>query len=250
MYLTLNRMPIYLDFREKNLLRLCPEAKEHTPPVGDIWIGDLDASGVNLLAGGVVLERKTVNDLEASILDGRYREQRGRLVAYAQAHNVSIGYVIEGDLDRLNFRISDIALMKHITRSVLHHKIPVFQTACLQETVKLARILVAQVADPKASGQFNYTGNQGADTAVAMSYVKATCRDSPDAFFVGCLTQCRGVSEALARIIQKKFSTLEALMGATEAEIASASDGKRKVGPAVAKRLYGLLHAATATTSA
>jgi ERCC4-type nuclease len=234
-------MPIYVDYREKVILRLCPEAKEHTPPVGDIWIGDLDASGVNLLSGGVVLERKTAADLEASILDGRYREQRGRLLAYAQTHNVSIGYVVEGDLDRLGARLDAKALMKHVTRSMLHHKIPVFQTASAQETVALSRILAEQVADPKTTGQFAYTTAAG-PTAVAMSYNKATCRDSPDAFLVGVLTQCRGVSEALARIIQKKFPTLEALMGASEADLASAAEGKRKVGVAVAKRLMSLLH--------
>lgn len=235
-------MPIYIDYREKLVLRYCPEGKEHTPPVGDIWVGELDASGVNLLAGGVILERKTAGDLEASILDGRYREQRGRLLAYAQAHNVSIGYVVEGELDRLGARLDAKALMKHVTRSMLHHKIPVFQTASVQETVALSRALQEQVADPKTAGQFAYSQTQIGPTAVAMSYNKATCRDSPDAFLVGVLTQCRGISEALARIIQKKFPTLEALMSASEADIASAGEGKRKVGVAVAKRLMSLLH--------
>lgn len=234
--------PIWLDFREKSLLRLCPEAKEHTPPVGDIWIGDL--SGCDLLAGGVILERKTVSDLEASILDGRYKEQRGRLLAYAQTHNVSFGYVIEGSLDQLGLRLSESALLKHLTRLQLHHKIPVFQTESLAGTVNLARKLAEQVADPKMTGCFAYKAT-GADTAVALTYNKSQARDDPSAFLIGVLTQCRGVSEGVAKAIQKKFPTLETLMTASSAELAALEgSGKRKIGQAVATRLHGLLHAA------
>jgi ERCC4-type nuclease len=232
-------MPIWLDFREKNLLRLCPEAKEHTPPVGDIWIGDL--SGCDLLAGGVILERKTAADLDASILDGRYREQRGRLLAYAQAHNVSFGYVIEGPLDQLGLRLGESALQKHLTRLQLHHKIPVFQTEGLAGTITLSRLIAQQVADPKVPGGFPYKAS-GSDAAVALTYNKSQARDDPLAFYTGVLTQCRGVSEAVAKAIQKKFGTLEALMAASVADLAAIENGKRKIGSAVATRLHGLLH--------
>ena len=239
-------MPIWIDYREKALLKICPEAKEHSPPVGDIWIGDL--SGADLLSGGIILERKTVADLEASIIDGRYTEQRGRLLAYAQTHNVVIGYVIEGSLARNQGggRLKDSALLKHITRLQLHHKIPVFQTASLVETANLTRLLAEQVADPKHKGEFLFTntGSNSSSSAVALSYNKGTCRDSPDAFLVGVLTQCRGISETLALILQKKFGGLEGIMAAGLEDLAAASleGGKRKVGLAVATRLHGLLH--------
>ena len=52
------------------------------------------------------------------------------------------------------------------------------------------------------------------------------------------------MSEALARIILDKVQNLEGLMTKKEDELAAMSDssGKRKVGKAVAARLYGLLH--------
>jgi hypothetical protein len=48
----------------------------------------------------------------------------------------------------------------------------------------------------------------------------------------------------LARIILEKTGSLEILMAKTELELAEMADstGKRKVGKAVAARLYGLLH--------
>lgn len=235
-------MPILIDYREKLLLRLAPTYKEFTPPVGDIWIGDM--SGTDLLAGGVILERKTGSDLEASILDGRYSEQRGRLLAYALEHKVAVGYVIEGILDRLDGRLTESALLKHITRLQFHHRIPVIQTASPQETLRIAALIEEQFVKDK--GQFSWQSGAGSvTTPVAASYVKSTCRDNPETFLLGVLTQCRGISEALARLILGSYGTLELLLAAPVGDLAAITDptnSKRKVGKAVAERLYGLLH--------
>jgi len=237
-------MPVYIDYRERALIALDPTAKIITPPVGDLWIGVMSSDTNDLLSGGVILERKTAADLEASILDGRYSEQRGRLLAYANQHKVAIGYVIEGNLEMYNSRLSASALLKHITRLQFHHRIPVLQTSGAQETMRLATLIDEQWAQDK--GQFSWQSDAGcASTPVAMSYVKSASRDTPEAFFIGTLCQCRGVSEGLARIIVAQYKSLDELLKATEDELALVSDPgnpKRKVGKAVAKRLYGLLH--------
>ena len=237
-------MPIWFDYREKLLLKLAPTIKELSPPVGDIWIGDL--SGADLQAGGVILERKTGADLEASIMDGRYKEQRGRLLAYAAEHKVAVGYVIEGILDRLDGRLSESALLKHITRMQFHYQIPVVQTASAQETVRLAQLIEEQWI--KDEGKFAYQACSvaagGANAFTAASYIKSECRDTPETFLLGTLTQCRGISEGLARVIMSKFGTLETLMAATAADLimVDPENPKRRIGKVVAERLYGLLH--------
>jgi ERCC4-type nuclease len=245
-------MPIWFDYRERALIKLAPTVKELTPPVGDIWIGDL--SGANLMAGGVILERKTGADLEASIMDGRYREQRGRLLAYAAEHKVAVGYVIEGILDRLDGRLTESALLKHITRLQFHHRIPVVQTASSKETVRLAELIEEQwvkdcgkFAWPclSASGSSDTAGTNGT-TAVAASYIKSACRDTPETFLLGTLTQCRGISETMGRFIIAKYPSLQSLMAAQAADLALLGDPqnptKKRLGKAVAERLYGLLH--------
>ena len=235
-------MPVWIDYREKLLLRLEPTIKEISPSVGDIWIGDM--SGTDLLAGGVILERKTGADLEASILDGRYSEQRGRLLAYANQHKVAIGYVIEGTLDRLDARLTESALLKHITRLQFHHRIPVIQTVSPQETLRIATLIEAQWVKDK--GQFSWQSGAGStSTPIAASYVKSVCRDTSESFMLGVLTQWRGVSEAVARLIYGKYKGFAELLAASVGDLAAVSDPanpKRKVGKAVAERLYGLLH--------
>ena len=63
---------------------------------------------------------------------------------------------------------------------------------------------------------------------------------------LGTLTQCRGISEAMGRFILEKYPTLETLMTATAADLALLGDPqnptKKRLGKAVAERLYGLLH--------
>jgi ERCC4-type nuclease len=245
-------MPIWLDYRERGLqgLPLGQTLKLITPPVGDIWIGDM--SGCLLLEGGVILERKSLTDLEASIIDGRYEEQRGRLLAYANEHKVAIGYVIEGETAGFQGRrFTGDSVLKIISRIQFHHRIPVFQTKSLEATLALASLIESEWAKDK--GHYSWQSGAGnSTTPVAASYTKSNSRDSPDSFLLGVLTQCRGVSEALGRIIVDKAKTLEGLMALGEADIAAISDptGKRKVGKAVAARLHGLLHSLEANPSA
>lgn len=236
-------MPIWLDYRERGLQGLDPTLKTITPPVGDIWIGELNESG-NLLEGGVVLERKSLQDLEASVIDGRYEEQRGRLLAYANEHKVAIGYVIEGITDGFQGRrFTGDSVLKFISRIQFHHRIPVFQTKSLEATLALSRLIELEWAKDKTGFSWQ-SGAGNSSTPVAASYTKSNSRDSPESFLLGVLTQCRGVSEGLARIILEKVVNLEGLMEKKEEELAVMADstGKRKVGKAVAARLYGLLH--------
>jgi ERCC4-type nuclease len=233
-------MPIWLDYRERGLQALAPTLQMITPPVGDIWIGDM--SGNLLQEGGVILERKSLNDLEASVIDGRYEEQRGRMLAYANEQKVAIGYVIEGQTKGFQGRrFTGDSVLKLISQIQFKHRIPVFQTDSTEDTLALAVIIEGEWA--KAKGNFSWQMGAGnSSTPIAASYTKSNSRDTPDSFLIGVLTQCRGVSEGLARIILDKVKTLEGLLATTEADIAAIADGKRKVGKAVAARLYGLLH--------
>jgi hypothetical protein len=235
-------MPIWLDYRERGIIALAPDLTIISPPVGDIWIGDM--SGNLLQEGGVILERKSLTDLEASIIDGRYEEQRGRMLAYANEQKVAIGYVIEGETKGFQGRrFTGDSVLKLISQIQFKHRIPVFQTASTEDTLALAMIIEGEWV--KAKGQFSWQMGAGnSSTPIAASYTKSNSRDTPDSFLIGVLTQCRGISESLARIILEKTGSLEALMAKTELELAEMADstGKRKVGKAVAARLYGLLH--------
>lgn len=105
-------MLIKIDTRERELIKKCedllvavPAFKElkievHQLPLGDIII----CSGQNdnvPQTDNILVERKTLSDLAASIKDGRYEEQSYRLNGLP-LHNHNIVYLIEGDLGKFN----------------------------------------------------------------------------------------------------------------------------------------------------
>ena len=103
-------MLIKLDYRESDLKIACVQAliqgnygdtitlKDENLPVGDAIIYDDEGSEK------IIIERKCLNDLAASIGDGRYDEQGFRL-NQCNLHNHSIYYLIEGDLKYYNPRV-------------------------------------------------------------------------------------------------------------------------------------------------
>jgi ERCC4-type nuclease len=90
------------------------EIKSERLPLGDVILHD---SGQGQQKDIVIFERKTLNDLAASIRDGRYKEQSFRLIETAAAtgfHTHNIVYIIEGDLARYDERHTQI------TKTALH----------------------------------------------------------------------------------------------------------------------------------
>jgi ERCC4-type nuclease len=100
-------MIIKVDIREQDLLQQLNYLVANIPifkpliiqtgalPIGDIIL--VDDNGVEKL----IIERKSVSDLLASIKDGRYEEQSYRLNGL-EHHNHNIIYLVEGDVNKVN----------------------------------------------------------------------------------------------------------------------------------------------------
>jgi ERCC4-type nuclease len=231
-----------LDDREHGLRELLPWPVAHLA-VGDIWIGVTpglrpENQEPEISQNGLLIERKSVADLEASIMDNRYREQRSRIMAYATEKKAHVVYIIEGELDRFGFRLSKQALMKHLTRLALRYHITVFQTASIKETAELCQLLMDQwTADPTTFEQ-----------PATMTYVETRGKtresnsDDPTVFLSTVLQACRGVSAAGAKAIMAVYPNLDSLMKAEQKAFADIQVGKQKFGAVKAARLYSLLH--------
>jgi ERCC4-type nuclease len=238
----------YLDNRENDLIRIL-ESKPvvHSDmhikqlPVADIWIGmEGEGNEAKMQEGGLIVERKSIRDLEASILDGRYREQRGRILAFCHEHKTQPMYLLEGSLDTATGRLQKKAIMKFINRLIFHYQIPVMQTTGILETAELVESLVEQwKADPKS---FQRTTELIKVSDGIHVQKKANAAD-PKQFATACLVQCPGVSVKMAEAILQEFPTLQSVMDASAKSLEQVKMGARKVGPVVAKRLHDMLHA-------
>ena len=225
------------DSRERELITRLANITTRNLPVGDIWIG---LSGENVAVGGVVAERKSVADLEASILDGRYREQKARLLTYCQQYGGRPLYIIEGSLDRIAGKFTEDVLRKFLNRLQLRYGVPVIHTDSLDSTANLCKVLLEQfVKDPTV-----FVPEDGAQKVYShtVTVSKRENREDPKTFASLALQQCPGVSASMADAILLAFPTLAGIMSATEVEIATVKvTEKRKIGPVVAKRLKNLL---------
>jgi ERCC4-type nuclease len=224
-------MSILLDSREHGLISILHEHTVKQLPVGDIWIQKDDQTLV-------VIERKTTSDFEASFLDGRYREQRTRLLAYCAEHKAKALYLLEGGLDGRRQRLERPALQKLVHRLLLRYGVAVWSTADLRDTANTIQLLQQQVLDdPKV-----FEGEQLSYTDVQHVTKKAN-KDDPQAFAIGSLQGCPGISLKGAQSIWEACNkSWIRLLEISETELANVKVGERRLGPAVAKRLWKLFH--------
>jgi ERCC4-type nuclease len=118
---------ICIDFREKDILKYCTEMNKN----------NIDIKIENLLLGDILIdklliERKTINDLAASIVDGRYKEQSFRLIK-AVEEGYKVFYFIEGNMDLYTGSISKNTIVSTIY-SLTHKGFQVLLTKNSKDT--------------------------------------------------------------------------------------------------------------------
>jgi ERCC4-type nuclease len=228
-----------LDTRETELIQLIQliPTTVQSLPVADIWIGTNDQG---IMEGGLIIERKSIKDLEASILDGRYKEQRGRILAFCHENKTQPMYILEGALGSSTGRLQKKALLKFIHRLIFHYQIAVMQTASIRETAELIQTLEEQWKEDPASLQRTTELVKVTDGLHIQK--KANAAD-PRQFAIACLAQCPGVSVKMAEQLLETYGSLNVILQTPYTEMEKVKVGTRKIGPVVSKRLYDLLHA-------
>jgi ERCC4-type nuclease len=223
-------MAIVLDNREHSLISLLPTATVQQLPVGDAWIKVGEQTKL-------VVERKTTADFEASFLDGRYREQRTRLLAFCAEQKAKALYILEGGLDGRRRSLDRPALQKLIHRLLLRYGVAVYFTKSTEDTAATLTLLAQQLTEDAAV----FEGEQLSYTDVQHVTKKAN-KDDPKAFACAALQGCPGVSAKSAAAVWEVAQTWQRLLEMTEKELAEIKVGERRLGPAVAKRLWTLFH--------
>ena len=103
-------MQIKVDIREHTLIKLLKALNNDYGFNFDISVERLDLGDISIWNEGeelLLLERKKLSDLAASIRDGRYKEQSYRLQGHS-LHNHNIIYLIEGNMAHYTDRYSKV----------------------------------------------------------------------------------------------------------------------------------------------
>jgi crossover junction endonuclease MUS81 len=85
-------MNLIIDMREKKIIELLKNKKKIKYEIKQLDIGDFIFEDLKNEKNNIIIERKSIQDLLSSIVDGRYKEQKMRLLA----SNLNIMYIIEG----------------------------------------------------------------------------------------------------------------------------------------------------------
>jgi ERCC4-type nuclease len=159
-------MIIKIDVREPDLLQHINHLTSTIPifknliiksealPIGDIIIAD-DSNEK------LIIERKSVSDLLASIKDGRYEEQSYRLNGLEQ-HNHNIIYLIEGDVSKVNRfkgdnRTEKLTLYSAMFSLNYYKGFSVFRSFSLEETAILICNMAYKLEKETGTKQSFYT---------------------------------------------------------------------------------------------
>jgi ERCC4-type nuclease len=152
-------MRLYVDCREAGLWQILSQAVK--PPHLQILSRSLPLGDIILCTDDdvehVLIERKTLTDLAASICDGRYKEQGFRLNA-CSVPNHNIVYLLEGDLRMYragHSRIDKNALFSAMTTLMFFKGFSVFRTLHVQESadwlIQLANKLHKELVTNKST---------------------------------------------------------------------------------------------------
>lgn len=183
----------------------------------------------------LILERKTWSDLRASICDGRWKEQKERLMRSDDEATLCMPcYVIEGPLLRWegNGRLPNKNLLMALAKTQVRDNIHVFHTVDSADTAKLVNYLASQLEQ----GGFSQTQNE--------QCAGGTCRkrkrdnyDDPQYLFAAMLTIVPGMSRQKANCVVARFPTPYCLSLAHREDLIQIVCKDRRLGPKLADRL-------------
>ena len=223
--LFINKMKIIVDFRETDLLLAINSIRSggcysdidittDNLPIADMSIRRDDGTEI------VLVERKTLADLAASIRDKRYNEQSFRLSG-CNIPNHHIYYMIEGNIHtyksskygRTVSRESLISAMTSLSYTKgfsLARTVDVTESALwlLQTADKLGRI--------KDKAYYDDDGGQKecTDDYVAVSNRVKKTNITPDNIGAIMLAQIPSVSTASAQVVMERYKNIDALIAA------------------------------------
>ena len=177
---------IVVDYREHDLINtLETKSIEYCKTnliVGDVHIKQGDKN--------IIIERKTLDDFSSSIVDGRYQQQKHRLLE----SGAQIIYLIEGCIKN-EHGVPLTTLYSAMYTSQVRDNIIVLRSISIEESVKYIEMLCKKIGDVKQS-------------QMRTVLKKSNCID----VYMEMLCCIPGISTQIAKNIIEKFPTLEKLV--------------------------------------
>jgi crossover junction endonuclease MUS81 len=196
-----------IDNRENELIKLYKERDNQFSlenlDVGDIQIIDCETNEIV-----IIIERKSFSDLSNSIKDGRYKEQKERLI-HSIKSNVRKILLIEGD-NMKDFTLSLKTFQSVIINTLLRDNIHIHLTKNIEETKEFIDNIMVNISKYYEDLKKEIIKNE-----MKTFENKYNCKTSKkenvsfEICFRNMLSQIPGVSNAMAIKIVEKYKNME-----------------------------------------
>lgn len=228
-------MKLYIDEREHGLYQYLSSYNlnlhKEVLPLGDLILKTEEDQEL------IIIERKTITDLLASINDGRYREQSHRLIHSSSLNPHRILYIIEGvfqgqtpaEKQRVYSAIVSLNQIKGFS---------VYRTWSMEETGDVLVNMADKLQREMDKGHFCAITEMGTGTSNYCDVVKKVKKDNltPENMGAIMLSQIPSVSSVSAKAMMTGFSSFSQFLNKIREEpnylesIVCGEEKKRKLG--------------------
>jgi len=175
----------------------------------NLMLGDMHITYKTL---NYIFERKTLQDLQASIVDGRYKEQKARLLSNTSQKYIT--YIIEGDniLSSNMYSKNKSMIQGAYLHTMFRDNIRIIYTKNIEETATLILLLSTKIIDkPDKFLHQEYTADKCYTDFVKLKKKKIDNIDLKSCFIMQ-LSQIPMISNVIAKNIHLTYTSMGTLV--------------------------------------
>jgi len=237
-------MSLRIDYREKILYAQLIQKMENVELI-NLDIGDIHFYIDNEVQ--LIFERKTIADLNASIKDGRYHEQKARLVSNFKRNRII--YILEGSIPVETSKYIDKNIIySGILHSIFRDEIFFYRTTGVEDTSNFIYELFTRFIKNKEEW-LSYLNGKGRERALepdvkVFQNTKKSDNITPNISFINMLSQIPGCSTKIAKEISIIYNSMSLLINELtnskkpEELLKDIKLENRKIGPILSRRIY------------
>ena len=176
----------------------------------NLELGDIEININNIdYTNTLIFERKTLSDLNSSINDGRYKEQKNRLLS--SYSNNAITYIIEGDDIHKSINRNDKKISSAYINTLYRDNIKIIFNKNIFETVNFILTLCSKIIDKPET--FNNNINKNIDYLDTVKIKSKKINNiTPDNCFILQLSQIPTISNIISKNIVEIYPDIRTLI--------------------------------------
>ena len=236
-------MNTIIDNREREICKFFRERGHTWITYKNLDVGDM------LIGDRIVIERKTLKDLSASIKDGRYKEQKDRLRATGiPLHNII--FLIEGDFREYTgkYLLPSSTLKSSILHTQIRDGFSVFRTVNIRETIDF----IERLSDTAFNNPQKLKLKSDISEFRDVINIRKIKNITPETYYFSLLTHIPCVSKIIAKYVVNEYPSILSLCEAyktletreerlgmlKECKIKTSTGKDRRIGKRASENIY------------